>query len=142
MSQQLTELKDRLARLSDLGSVASLASWDQQTKMPVRGGPARAEALGTLAGFSHELFVDDETGRLLESAHAELGDAADGDSDDARLVAVTRRRWEKARRVPTELATELAHAASAGQDAWVGTAGVPAQLGAHPTAALHPALHC
>ena len=122
MSQQLSELKERLGRLSDLGSVANLASWDQQTKMPVRGGPARAEALGTLAGLSHELFVDDETGRLLEGAAAELeagGTAADSDSDDARLVAVTRRHWEKARRVPSSLAADLARAGSAGQDAWV-----------------------
>ena len=36
-----------------------------------------------------------------------------------RLVSLVRRNWEKARRVPTELAAELAHAGSVGQEAWV-----------------------
>jgi carboxypeptidase Taq len=41
------------------------------------------------------------------------------DSDDACLIRVTQRRWDKARRVPTELAADLARAASVGQEAWV-----------------------
>ena len=119
MSAQLTALKERMGQLSDLGSVGALASWDQQTKMPVRGSHARAEALGTLAGLGHELFVDAETGRLIEAADAELGSAVDPDSDDARLIAITRRRWEKARRVPSRLAADIARAGASGQDAWV-----------------------
>jgi carboxypeptidase Taq len=119
MSGPLDELKQRLGRLSDLGSAMALGSWDQQTKMPARGSEARASLMGTLAGFTHELFIDDETGRLIDAAAAEVA-GGDPDSDDVRLVALTRRQWEKAVRVPTELATELAHAASTGQEAWVG----------------------
>ncbi len=83
---------------------------------------ARAELLATLAvAASRTTFTDDETGRLLESAAAELSatGAPDPDSDDARLVEVTRRRWEKSRRVPTELEAEIARASSEGQEAWV-----------------------
>ena len=64
------------------------------------------------------MFVSAETGRLLDAAAAELN-GADQDSDDASLVRVARRHWEKARRVPTELAAELARAGSLGQEAWV-----------------------
>jgi carboxypeptidase Taq len=119
MSGQLHALKERLGRLSDLGSAMALGSWDQQTKMPPHGSEARASMMGSLAGLTHELFTEAETGRLIEGAAAEV-DGSDPDSDDVRLVAVTRRQWEKAVRVPTELATELAHAASTGQEAWVG----------------------
>jgi carboxypeptidase Taq len=35
------------------------------------------------------------------------------------MVRLVRRRWDKARRVPTELAAELAHASSIGQEAWI-----------------------
>ena len=118
MTGQLDALKQRMQRLSDLGSAAALGSWDQQTKMPVAGGAARATMLGTLAGLSHELFTDAETGRLIDGAAAEV-QGGDADSDDVRMVALVRRQWEKAARVPTELATELAHAASSGQEAWV-----------------------
>ena len=96
--------------------------------MPTHGGDARAGVLATLAGLSHEMFIDAETGRLLDGAAAELagGDGGreeggwDPDSDEVRLVALTRRHWEKARRVPTGLAADLAHASSVGQEAWVG----------------------
>jgi carboxypeptidase Taq len=85
--------------------------------MPPRGAPARAESLATVQRITHELFVDAETGRLLDAAAQQL-DGAEPDSDDARLVLVTRRRWDKARRVPSELAADLARAASIGQEAW------------------------
>ncbi|MBV9816873.1 MAG: carboxypeptidase M32 [Solirubrobacterales bacterium] len=114
-------LRERLYQLSDLDHAASLASWDQQTMMPARGGAARAESLATLARIRHEMFVAGETGRLLDAAAAQLdgaGDAADPDSDDARLVWLTRRDYDKARRVPSALAAELARAASVGHEAW------------------------
>ncbi|MGI8715530.1 MAG: carboxypeptidase M32 [Solirubrobacteraceae bacterium] len=122
MSQYLGELKERMGQLADIGHAAALAHWDQQTMMPARGSASRAEALATLARIGHELFVDDETGRLLEGADSELNGRAGGrdpDSDDARLVLLTRRQWDKARRVPSELAAEQARAASVGHEAWV-----------------------
>jgi carboxypeptidase Taq len=118
MSDRLELLKQRMGQLADLSHVASLAHWDQQTMMPVRGGEARAESLATLTRISHEMFVDTETGRLLDAAAADLN-GADPDDDDARMVSLVRRRWEKARRVPPELAADLARAASVGQEAWV-----------------------
>lgn len=118
MSEYLAALKERLGQLSDIGHAASLAHWDQQTMMPPRGSAARADSLSTLARISHERFVDDETGRLLDRAASELN-GADPDSDEARLVWLTRRQWEKARRVPTDLEAERARAASVGHEAWV-----------------------
>lgn len=117
MSNRLDELKDRMARLSDLRHVSSLAQWDQQTMMPPRGVAGRAESLATLQRISHEMFIDDETGRLLEGAASELN-GADPTSDDFCLVRLVRRQWDKARRVPTDLAAELTRAASIGQEAW------------------------
>ncbi len=125
MADQLQALKKRLGRLADLGDLGALASWDQQTKMPPLGSESRASMLATLAGVSHEIFTDAETGRLLEGAEAQLADpsgpggATDPDGDAARLLALTRRQWEKGRRVPSDLAADLAHASSTGQEAWV-----------------------
>jgi carboxypeptidase Taq len=118
MSTPVTELQVRLAELEDLHAASRLLHWDQDTMMPPRGGAGRAETLATLGRISHQLFVADETGRLLDAAAASL-DGADAASDDARMVLVTRRNWEKARRVPSELEAELARAASIGQAAWV-----------------------
>jgi carboxypeptidase Taq len=118
MSTGMKQLKERMAQLSDLHHVASLAHWDQQTMMPPRGGVGRAESLATLERISHDMFIDDETGRLLAGASSELN-GADPASDDASLIRLVSRQWGKARRVPTDLAAEMTRAASIGQEAWI-----------------------
>jgi len=118
VSQRLDALKLRMAELADLRHAATLADWDQQTQMPRGGGEARAESMATLERLAHELFIADETGEMLQGAAAEL-DGGDPDGDDARLVRLVRRQYDKARRVPTDLAADLARAASTGQEVWV-----------------------
>src|SRR5579884_1846674 len=119
MNEPMTELRAHLAQLADLNNTSQLLGWDQQTMMPPRGAATRAESLATVGRISHELFVAPETGRLLDAAASELSkNGADPDSDEARLIVVTRRRYEKARRVPGELTADLARAASLGQEAW------------------------
>lgn len=113
MSDALTELRERLAEIADLNAAGGLLGWDQQTMMPERAAPQRAEQLGTLGKLVHERFTDDAIGRLLDAAAP-----APGSTDEA-LVRVTRRDWEKGRRVPTELAAELARAGALGHQAWV-----------------------
>jgi carboxypeptidase Taq len=63
------------------------------------------------------MFTSKQTGELLESARATLH-GVDPADDDTALVTVTTRRWEKARRVPIDLAANRAKAASIGQEAW------------------------
>jgi carboxypeptidase Taq len=121
MHDALRELRERLAEISDLSAAGSLLGWDQQTMMPPRAGALRAEQLGTLGQVVHERFTDDAIGRLLAALEGEEERllAADPDSDDAALIRVTRRDWEKARRVPGSLAAELARAGALGHQAWV-----------------------
>jgi carboxypeptidase Taq len=118
MTTNLQGLRERLAELSDLDSAGSLLEWDHQTMMPVSGGAARAHSLATLRQVRHERFISPQTGRLLEGAVAEL-DGLSPETDDASMVRVVSRRWEKARRVPVELAAEIAHAGAEGHDTWV-----------------------
>ena len=49
--------------------------------MPPRGAEARAESVATVQRISHDMFVSDETGRLIERAAAQL-DGAPAESDD------------------------------------------------------------
>ena len=121
MTSQLQQLREALAEVEDLRHAAGVAEWDQQTQMPPRGAAARAEVLATLEKVAHEKFVAAEIGQLLEGAASELERAGrqDPDDDDVALVRHTRRHWEKARRVPTELAADLARTGSLGQEVWV-----------------------
>jgi carboxypeptidase Taq len=118
MSRPIEQLRTRMAELTDLRTASSLLEWDQQTMMPPRGAGSRAESLATLERISHAMFTSPETGKLIEAAAAEL-DGSFEESDEASLVRVTRRRWEKARRVPTALAADMARASSVGHAAWI-----------------------
>jgi carboxypeptidase Taq len=113
MPGALTDLRERLAELHDLAAAGGLLGWDQQTMMPEHAAPQRAEQLATLGRIVHERFTDDAIGRLLDDATPASG------SVDEALVRVTRRDWEKARRVPSELAAELARAGALGHQAWL-----------------------
>ena len=108
----LERLKSLLAELADLRHTEHLLEWDSRVTMPPAGAEARAEVSATLTRIVHERFVADGVGELLEQL-----DHVD-DEDDAALVRLTRREWERARRVPSELAAELAHAAGIAVAAW------------------------
>ena len=118
MDADLRALRERLAEISDLARAGSVLAWDQKVTMPEGGHPARADQLATLSKVVHERFVDEELGRLLERL-ARLEESLDYDSDDASLIRVTRRDWEKQRRVPTELRVEMTRAAALGNQVWI-----------------------
>jgi len=112
------ELKTRLAGIHDLRMARAILGWDQHTKMPPKGGEVRAEQLGTLDRFSHELFISDEVGRVLEDLR-EYEEGLDADSDEASLIRITRRDYEKAKRVPPELRAEMTRAGAMALPAWI-----------------------
>ncbi len=111
------DLSGRLGEIADLNRAASLLFWDSRTKMPRGGAEPRAEQLATLAGVIHERMVADDLGRLLEGLE-DWGTEQPYDSDEASTVRLALRDWRKAKRVPTELATALAAAASRAESAW------------------------
>jgi carboxypeptidase Taq len=117
VSDALLALRRELAQINDLSVAARVLEWDQLVMMPRGGAETRGDHLATISRLAHELFVRDEIGELLERARPEVGDL-DPDSNDACLVAVTTRDWEKARRIPAELRAEMTKLASEGVEAW------------------------
>jgi carboxypeptidase Taq len=114
---ELAALRTRMAELSDLYAIGSLMSWDQQTMMPPGGAAARAEHAATLARTIHARETDPALGALLGTLE-DWAAGEDPDSDDVRLVAWARRDYEKATRVPADLAADLTRARALGQQAW------------------------
>jgi carboxypeptidase Taq len=114
----LEQLREILAEVSDLNRAASVLGWDQETYMPPGGVKARANQLSTLRRLSHVRFTSDEVGRLLDAAAGETA-ALDPDSDDARLITVTRRDYDKSRRIPSELVAEITRTSAMARPAWI-----------------------
>src|SRR3954452_8065675 len=115
----IDDLRERLGEIHDLSRAASLLAWDERTMMPPGGAEARAQTLATLARVRHEMVTEDEIGRLVDQLRSEQGDDEPGESLDADLVRVLARDWDQARRVPSDLRAEMAHASSTAETAWV-----------------------
>jgi carboxypeptidase Taq len=117
MSAQLDELKARLLEANDLGSAAAVLRWDQATYMPAGGAEARGRQMATLGRLAHEKFTDPALGRLIEALGRETRDLP-YDSDDASLVRVTRREYERAVRVPAAFVAEMSEHGARSYQAW------------------------
>jgi len=114
---KLKELTAVINEVADLTYAGALLGWDQQTYMPPGGSGNRGYQLATLAKLGHIKFTDPEVGQMLEDLRpwaAEL----DPDSDDARMVKVTTRKYEKQTKVPPELLAEFTKVTSDAQLVW------------------------
>ena len=116
--QQYEQLRARMAELGHIHSTIAVLGWDQQCYMPAGGAEERAEQFSTLGKIAHEMFVSDETRRLLDGAEAEVAGLA-GDTDEALTVRVVRRDFDKATKLPTELVIEMAKTTTLAHEIWV-----------------------
>ncbi|MBN2550938.1 MAG: carboxypeptidase M32 [Anaerolineales bacterium] len=117
MQSKLTQLKTLLNEIHDINSSAALLAWDQQTYMPEGGTEGRSYQLSTLETLAHLKFTSAEVGNLLEEL-LPYADQIDPDSDDARLIKVTHRHFQKSTRVPTELVAEFAQTSARAHPVW------------------------
>jgi carboxypeptidase Taq len=94
-----------------LGQIMGRLGWDQETTMPRGAAPQRAEEMAALEGVLHARRTDPRIGDWLSEAHApsEVGKA------QLRLIT---RSYERASKVPADLAQRLAKLTSASQGIW------------------------
>jgi carboxypeptidase Taq len=100
------ELKNRLIEVDNLNSANALLVWDQSTYMPPGGAAARARQSATLSRFAHEQLIDPTVGRLLDDLRP-YEESLGHDSDEASLIRVARREFERAVKVPSDFVAEM-----------------------------------
>jgi carboxypeptidase Taq len=113
---QLNELRRHLHDVGDINAAIAVLSWDQTTYMPDGGGPARGRQLSTLGRLAHEHATDPQIGRLLEALEGRAG--VDPDSDDAALVRVARRNYDRLTRIPADFMAELYQHNASAYETW------------------------
>ncbi len=117
MQNKIKELKSILGEVSDLNYASAVLGWDQQTYMPSGGAEGRGRQLATLARLAHIRFTSDEVGQLLEDLEP-YAEQLPADSDDARLIKVTRREYDKSTKVTSEWVSDFANETTLGQSVW------------------------
>src|SRR5438128_1704397 len=117
MPTTLEALKARIRDIENLYSISNVLEWDMQAYMPSGGAQARAEQIGLISRLHHEMLTSDETGDLIGSAEAE--NAGDNpDSEDARLIKVIRREYDREVKVPAALAEERSRHSALSESVW------------------------
>jgi carboxypeptidase Taq len=117
MEQKLLELKRRLLEIDDLEKAAAVLEWDQSTYMPPGGSEARGRHVATLARLAQEKFIDPAVGKLLDELQP-YADSLPYDSIKASLIRVTRRKYDRAIRVPPAFIGEMFRHGSQTYQAW------------------------
>ncbi|MGD0879133.1 MAG: carboxypeptidase M32 [Anaerolineales bacterium] len=118
MEQKIQQLKTLLAEIADLNYISALLGWDQQTYMPSGGAEARGNQMALVGRLAHERGTSVELGNLLEKLKPYAA-TLDPDSDDARLVKVTARDFDKATHVPSSHIVEFTQVTTLAQQAWM-----------------------
>lgn len=114
---RLKQLKERLNEIADINDTIGLLQWDQETYMPPGGSRGRGYQLATLARIAHLKFTSPEIGELLSDLEP-YSASLDPDCDDARLIKITRRLYDKKLKVPSELVAAFARATSEAHLVW------------------------
>jgi carboxypeptidase Taq len=117
MEDKLTRLKDILSEIYDLNMTQAVLGWDQQTYMPVGGAEDRGNQLGLLARLTHQKLISEEVESLLENL-SPLAAQLPEDSNDACLIRVANRDYQKNSKVPSSWVETYARETTVAQSAW------------------------
>ena len=113
----LKELKNRLLEIYDINAAGALLGWDEATYMPAGGAGARGRQSSVLRRLAHERLVDPALGKLIDQLEP-FADGLPDDADDASLIRIARRDFEKAIKVPAEFVARSNAQGSASYNAW------------------------
>jgi carboxypeptidase Taq len=115
--QTLVELKRRLREISDLNAASDVLNWDQATYMPEGGARARGRQRVMLNRLAHERAVEPALGRLIDGLTRYVENLP-YDSDDASLIRVARRDFQKNIKIPSDHVERATAHFSTSYDAW------------------------
>ncbi len=117
MKEALAQLRTRLIEADDIGRAAAVLGWDQTTYMPPGGAAARGRQMATLGRIAHEKATDPEIGRLLDTLQP-WSENLGPENDDAALIRVARRQFERNLKVPVALVGAIDEHAAGTYDVW------------------------
>ncbi len=106
----------QLRRIGALSSALNLLGWDQETVMPDGGTSGRAAAVGDLTEVIHRMSTSVELGDAVAAAEEALPDVPG--VEGRALVREARRAYDRKRKVPPELAQQIARTSAESLPAW------------------------
>ncbi|MFT4151063.1 MAG: carboxypeptidase M32 [Paracoccaceae bacterium] len=96
-----------------LAQVSGRLGWDQETMMPRGAAEQRSEEMAAMEGVLHARRTDPRVGDWLAAA-----ETAASDAEAAAQLRLIRRSYDRATKVPADLAQEIARVTSMAQGIW------------------------
>src|SRR5687767_12348304 len=114
MGQSYEQLTRHFRKVNHLAHVTAITSWDEAVMMPMGGGEARAEAMGTMSAMMHELLTSPKVAELLGRAHEEPN-LGPWEQANLRLMG---RAYRQAACLPGEFVEAMTRAQLLSEQAW------------------------
>jgi carboxypeptidase Taq len=118
MQKQLDALKTHLREIYDLQNAGNLLNWDEATYMPPGGAEARGRQNALIGRLAHEKSVDPALGNLLDELQP-YEESLPYNSDEASMIRVARREFERSIKIPPQFMAGLYEHMSKSYNTWV-----------------------
>ena len=115
MRKELEYLRSQDEKITRLGNVIALLSWDMETILPEKAMEERSRQMGLLSTIKHEESTKDE----LRKAVSALSDDETLSDADKGLVRFWQRFFRTEANLSSELVREMAEAEGNAHPAWV-----------------------
>ncbi len=115
--EKLAELERRLHEIDDLTAAGAALGWDQATYMPIGGAGARGRQRAALSRLTHEKTADSTLGKLIDELEPYAA-TLPYDSNEASLIRIARRDFERAIKVPSDHVARASAFGAESYEAW------------------------
>jgi carboxypeptidase Taq len=110
----ISDLRNYFTEITRLKHISALLGWDHQVYMPKGAIQGRAEQMALIKRIIHNKLISNKTGDLIRKAE----NVVDLNDIDSALIRETKRDYEQAIKLPSELVSEIAKTAALGHQAW------------------------
>ncbi|MFH2055586.1 MAG: carboxypeptidase M32 [bacterium] len=112
-----SQLKERMSKISVLGSTAAVLYWDQEAYLPKKAFDHRGEQLAQLGSLRHEWFTDPQVGEWLAATEgSEL--VKDRETEAAVNVREWRRLYDRVVKLPKEFVEDFTRTTTKASQVW------------------------
>ena len=114
-SELYEKYRKEMHRIADLRNANAVLQWDQETYLPSKGAALRGQQISTLSELSHQYFISEELGGLLQ----DLLSRADLTGRQKRNVERTHEDYTRSRKYPSSFVRAMAEQVNKAFHAWV-----------------------
>ena len=105
----------KMRRIADVKNTLAVMQWDQETYLPPKGAELRGEQMATLSEIAHEMFAEEELGKLLR----QLSEIKALPILQQRNVELTLEDYNKNKKYSAAFVRKLSEATSRSYHSWV-----------------------